>query len=313
MEKNIKTTIDYAQVRWDSVLSYTKWHGAKGASHAQLDVERKKAYKGIVSEGARKRMQQACDILIQLSRVKVRYRAGKKPFPFRLGFLTLTVTGKVRDPNEVHPLFKKALDWLRYRKCLYVWKAEYQQRGQVHYHLIINQYIPWQDIKAYWNKIQKQAGYLQEFGREYGHFQPNSVDIRSVKNAKTLGNYLLKYLMKDNKIPANGHLKKWWGASQSLLEKRFEYELDNPSYDKLMQSKDIYIDEEKRFLVARGSVKELLTNYQQSAYAKWKVTRIQNTPTPPKISVNVTTIEPTQTKTKRQEFRQIGIFKAEDL
>lgn len=275
MKQKVSESIDYAQVRWDSVLVYTKFFGAKGQTGERMEDVQKKAYSGLVAEGTRKRMAKACDILIQCSRVKMRYRPGKKAFPFRLGFLTLTVPGKVVDPNGIHPYFKRFLDWLRYRKSLYVWKAEYQERGQIHYHLIINQYIHFHDLRYYWNKLMREAGQLAEYAKAHGHFNAPSIDIRAVRNDKTLSNYLLKYLLKDNKLPANGHLKKWWGASAALQENRFEYEMGGAESDQIHTSKDIYIDEEKRFLVARGKPAELLTPYTQKAYKEWIVSRIK--------------------------------------
>lgn len=280
MKNQVVPTIDYAQVRWDSVLVYSKWHGAKGQNKERLEEIQKKAYQGKVTEGARKRMQKACDILIQCSRVKMRFRPGKKLFPFRLAFVTLTVPGQVTDPNNIHPHFKKFTDWLRYRNALYVWKAEYQQRGQIHYHLIINQYIPWQDYRYYWNTQMRKAGQLKEYAQEHGHYNANSVDVRSVHNSKTLVNYLMKYLLKEEKQTDEESkikmLSKWWGASKSLLDARFEYEIGNAEADQLATSRDVYVDEEKRFAVFRGNAENLLTNYTKKQYNNWKVTRIQN-------------------------------------
>lgn len=265
--------IEMVQVRWDGVLVFKYYNGSKGQSKKTLDKARAKAYSGKVTEAASKRMVHAIDMIIQLSRLQMKVRPNGKLAPFRLGFLTLTVAGSVKTPKAVHVHFKKFLDWLRYRNCLYIWKAEYQKRGQVHYHLIINQYIPWVDLRDGWNRIQKKAGYLNGYALKTGHFNPNSVDIRSVRSNKALSRYLRKYLVKPGGHTPKRPLAKWWGASRTLLDKKFTSEMWSGDWEAIKNSKEVYEDEEGRWKIAKGRLNDILSDYTRKQYLTWRKNR----------------------------------------
>ena len=275
------------QVRWDSLMIYKQYCGAKGQTTEKLDKYRKEAYGGKVKDASRKRMIHAIDMMIQLSRVQMKPRPGGKVFPFRLGFWTLTVPGKVRKATDVHPLFKKFLDWMRYRNCQYIWKAEYQKRGQVHYHLIVNQYIPYVEVKAGWNSILRKARYLDGYAKQTGHFSPNSVDLRAVKSNKFLSLYLQKYLTKKEENLPKGHLKKWWGASQSLMGKRFVTEMWGGDWDAIRNSKKIIEDVDCKWMMVFGKRKDILSEYSQNQYNRWRVERRKAGWTLPKKKVRI--------------------------
>jgi len=83
----------------------------------------------------------------------------------------------------------------------YVWKAEVQERGQIHYHITTPSYIEWQKIKDKWNTLQQQAGLLEKYKNEHGHYSPNSTDIHEVHNIKNLSGYLFKEFCKSIQNP----------------------------------------------------------------------------------------------------------------
>ncbi|HSH50178.1 MAG TPA: hypothetical protein VK982_00485, partial [Bacteroidales bacterium] len=45
----------------------------------------------------------------------------------------------------------------------YFWRAETQQNGNIHYHLIVDKYIRYHEIRDIWNRIQKRYGYLDNY------------------------------------------------------------------------------------------------------------------------------------------------------
>jgi hypothetical protein len=75
-------------------------------------------------------------------------------------------------------------------KC-YVWKCEKQKRGQIHYHLVIPDFIPHPEIRKKWNALQKKAGLLDDWVKEHGHYRPPSTEIRAKRSDQ------MKYLVKD--------------------------------------------------------------------------------------------------------------------
>ena len=189
---SVNETIELVQVRWDGLMVYKYYTGPRKGRGKELLFDRQKRYSGTVKSAAKKRMMKSIDLLIQLSKLTMVARPGGKHFPFRLGFWTLTVPGQVRKATDVHPIFKNFLAWMRRQGIQYIWKAEYQKRGQVHYHLICNKYVPWVDIRDAWNKRLKKSGFLDSYARKCGHFNPNSLDVRDVRSNKSLSIYLAK-------------------------------------------------------------------------------------------------------------------------
>lgn len=225
-------TIPIIQIRHDSAILYQKWEGPRKApsDYAQhLASARNKAYSGSVTPLAEKNMRRAVDLMLQATPSRIIYNTVSHSYhPFRVGFWTLTISDRKLHPHfeVVKKCLAPFLDWLRYRKVLYLWKAELQERGQVHYHLTCNQFVPWMEAAKQWNKLQRKAGYLVEYAKEHHHYNPNSIDIHAVHNLRDIEAYLVKYITKND--PAGRILKgKVWGCSQPLMQARFSTEIDS--------------------------------------------------------------------------------------
>lgn len=120
----------------------------------------------------------------------------KKKWSFRLNFLTLTLSSKQKHTdNEIRKyMFEPFLRKLRqeYNGLLYVWKAEVQDNGNLHFHLNCNVYIDWRILRDLWNEQQQKLGYIDNDNNA----DPNSTDIKAVQDAKGLGGYMAKYIGK---------------------------------------------------------------------------------------------------------------------
>ncbi len=118
--------------------------------------------------------------------------------------------------------FKKELlhSWIsfaRYQYGLknYVWKVEYTKAGTLHVHITTDTFIHHKSLRDGWNRILNKKGVLTKFKKKYGHSNPNSTDIHSVRNVKNLGAYLAKYLAKNT--TAEKKIKgKIWGCNYEL-------------------------------------------------------------------------------------------------
>jgi len=120
---------------------------------------------------------------------------------FRMSMVTLTVSDtKTIDHKQAYKkLLEPFLRWLRYsKKCRhYVWKAELQERGQIHYHLIIPVFIHHRELRDKWNKLQRDAGLLRSFTARTKSMDPNSTDVHSVgKDVGSASKYMIKYMAK---------------------------------------------------------------------------------------------------------------------
>lgn len=194
-------------------------------------------YSGKLCPGAKKRLTKAIEFMVmqseKRSKEKIYNPVTHRLQPFRIGFLTLTIystnrniTGKEAHKTCLEPFLK----FLRQTTGVksYIWKAELQKRGQIHYHLTIDAFVHWKKIQDKWNQLQKRAGYLDAYYHKYGHWQPNSIKIHSTKKIRNIGVYLTKEIAKtfQNEKSLGG---KVWDCSKNL--KALKYFVVHESLD----------------------------------------------------------------------------------
>lgn len=215
------------QIRYKSLIFYNHCLERRGPSPEMLKKFREnKTYSGAVTKGAQRRIRRSVDRLLQLSEVQKIYNPVIKTIQkFRLNFITLTVasTDKNYSAREMYDLcFKPFLRWLRETKKsqFYIWKAELQKRGQIHYHVISNRFIMHDEIKAKWNELQYKAGILEGFFDKFKHYNPPSTDVHAVYKVKDLSAYFSKYLSKISKDDDGNTIDettgKIWDCSRAL-------------------------------------------------------------------------------------------------
>ena len=141
--------------------------------------------------------------MIQYINQEVKGRSGKA------SFVTLTYGRHVPTHKEA----KKMLDIFlkRTRRYFgfnveYVWVAELQKRGAIHFHILLAEYLPKEFINKAWNSIVNK--WTVEAHGETQLLLPN------VKGVFLAGSYITKYISKEeNKIHGN-----LYGVSASLRE-----------------------------------------------------------------------------------------------
>jgi hypothetical protein len=194
------------------------------SSSMRLHIQNLRAmakYTGMVTDSSQKLIRKSLDKFLQLSkRKKVFNPITKKLQSFKLTFCTLTLSeaDRIVDAKEAYEkLLKPMLRWFKEKQevDLYLWKAELQERGQIHYHITLNHWVHYSDIRDAWNNLQNRAGLLESFYSKFGHKNPNSTDIHSVYKVRNIQAYLLKYLSK--KEEDGGHINgKTWDCSQRV-------------------------------------------------------------------------------------------------
>lgn len=198
-------TIPILQVREGTYVVYDEpIHRRKYANNVlnrrrMLRAQRKQ-YSGSMTAGARKRMTRAITILSQACPSRTIYNEITGRYQHhRLTFITLTISCRkiINTEDAYQNLLRPFLAWLRDTKGVTtnIWKLEFQERGQPHYHITIPNFIHYAEVKKKWNSLQHAAGYLSEYAAQHGHFNPNSTDVHSV-NKRNFANYLVKELCK---------------------------------------------------------------------------------------------------------------------
>ena len=178
-------------------------------------------YQGEINNKSKSKIIQAVNLLYDISTTrKFKNKTTGKLNYFKLNFITLTLSSAQMQVSD--KLIKKECLgwWLNYAKNKfglksYVWKSERQKNGNLHFHLTTNCYISVKELRESWNKAQNRIGFVDLFEMKFNHRNPNSTDIRIVKNTKMLGIYIAKYIGKElNKNDKIGG--KVWDCSLNL-------------------------------------------------------------------------------------------------
>jgi len=147
--------------------------------------------------------------------------------------LTLPCRQLHGDPYVKKYLLNEYLSIIRkkYELKHYIWKAEKQNNGNIHFHLIIDRYIHFKEVNRLWNQILNTHGYIDEYrkaqeqlhkdgfsfrgqlkknwdyysqlkaykyGKKTGWTNPSATtDIHSLKKIKSVRAYLGKYISKN--------------------------------------------------------------------------------------------------------------------
>lgn len=111
----------------------------------------------------------------------------------------------------------------------YIWRAEAQENGNIHFHITTDVYIPQMGLRKDWNSCCDILGYTTRFEIKHGHREPNSTDVHSVKHVRSLVSYLAKYLGKNRQCKCIGELRLIDGQQVEVLYKSEEYKEEAPN------------------------------------------------------------------------------------
>lgn len=191
------------QIRSNLIIEYTPPKEGTNKNRAMQDrltanIVNQETYTGRLCPGAKKRLFKAVEVLIQSTKDRVIYNPviGFE-HPFHLNFITLTVHSPDRmiSGREAYKtLLSPFLQWFRRSKgCTsYIWKAELQERGQIHYHITSDTYIHKDELRAKWNELQRKAGYLDIYFEKKGHYNAPSAHVKAVRKIANMAGYIKK-------------------------------------------------------------------------------------------------------------------------
>jgi hypothetical protein len=214
------SSIPVLQVRNSAAVLYQEplfkrqlnWLDRKMMSDRMKKVRR---YSGTVTNCSKKRIRKAVNLLLQISPERKLYNpVTNTSHPFTINFVTLTFANDQRQisaKEAYQKCLRPFIQWLVKTKEVrhYVWKAELQSRGQLHYHITMNTFVHYKEIQEKWNYLQRKSGLICVSGKDSSTFEPNSTDIHSVYKINDVEGYLCKYMSKDesNKDGRNFTLK----------------------------------------------------------------------------------------------------------
>jgi hypothetical protein len=207
-----------------------------------------------VSKKAQRRILQAIDWFLLLSKPKQAENLHtRKLFTYRLAMATLTLPcEQIHDDRYIkHNMLAAVFNRLRKEHNVrnYIWKAEKQYNGSIHFHIILDQFIHYFELNRIWNVILKHHGYIEQYRQNMLEFHNDgfkvrkellkqwpleqqkaaynkgmkenwqnpvsSTDIHSLKKIKKVRAYVAKYLTK------NPDISKYKGIQLLTFKKKY--------------------------------------------------------------------------------------------
>lgn len=232
------------QIRSNAILLYNQIQGDPTTKRNLLNYE---TYQGKTSGTSQKNIRKAVDILMQISPERIIWNpVSNRRMKHRLTFITLTIPGKEKhiEAKAGHKLLLEP--WLRDMRRKqnlksYIWKAEFQKNGQLHYHITTPEFITYYTIRDYWNYRLSECGLLEKWKIDHPTSLPNSTDVHSVRKLNNIKAYLIKYLSKNNQDKETKG--KIWDCSKNIKgAKYFSFEELEQVFSKIDQSKLVVND-----------------------------------------------------------------------
>jgi len=252
-------------VIWQQYVGDGHRHSAQ-ISLKNLELSKQK---NDISKKAQQRLSAALHWMLLLAKKKqAENLQTNKLFTYRLAMLTLTLPAaqmhydlyiKKYLLNEFFTILRK-----KYNIVNYIWKAEKQFNGNIHFHLIIDKYIHYKEANRIWNTILNTHGYIDAYRKNQQEFHKNgfrdrpelhknwskqqqikaykiglqtnwsqpvsTTDVHSLKKIKNTHAYLAKYMSK------NPDSSKYMG--QQLLIYKKKYHCDSVPEWKVQEIRD---------------------------------------------------------------------------
>ena len=213
-----------------------------------------KHYHGKVSYQTRKKVSRGVEYLLFMANDKhLPETAHGKSYKFKIAFITLTLPStQVHTDNEIKDkCLNQLLVELRQKHHVknYIWRAEKQKNGNIHFHILVDKFIPWSELRDRWNRITNKLGYVDRYRDEMRRFHsegfkaredllknwdyksqvkayqkgkandwnsPNSTDIHSLYKINKVAQYITKYCTKDE--DTNVVEGRIWGSNFQLSD-----------------------------------------------------------------------------------------------
>lgn len=137
-----------------------------------------------------------------------------------LVLITLTLPAKQTESDNV--VKRRYLNvWLQnlervHKGINWLWVAECQHNGNIHFHIVVDRYVQFEWIKRSWNRVMSNGDYIDRYKAKFGGTQPPSVNVEGQKGMGNPARYITKYLTGDKFVRAIEGRK--WGCCDRLRE-----------------------------------------------------------------------------------------------
>ena len=221
-------------------VSHSPTYACISFKRADGEKENRKAPSSFISKNeimsikSQTRLKNAVNwMLLFADQKRVFSKATGKSYYFRLAFITLTLSDAQKHDDDFikEHLLQPFLYWLsRYYDCLYVWKAESQLNGNIHFHITIDTFVPWKSIRAKWNKLLAKHSYCKVNQNGSNDRGDAATQIKSVLSEKKCANDIGGYMSKKDEVTVKdieAIKKKRSGYKSAQVHCKFDPEKKN--------------------------------------------------------------------------------------
>lgn len=243
-------------------------NGCRPRTEAQRAAEkflRENDPDGMISKKANSRINQIVTWFTSLAKKKTK-REDNLTLDYQLTFVTLTLPSKQMHDDKFikRNLLNRFLITAERNFSVknYFWRAEAQENGNIHFHILIDTYINWRQLRDTWNQICKDFGYIEAYQnkmqsffsngfkmmpgdnrteeQQYEAYQrnkatnftdPNSTDIHRLKFVRNVAAYVAKYCAKNNRYFAV--------RSQDLLQTQKQIKALRDTFDVRIKNQEV--------------------------------------------------------------------------
>jgi len=200
---------------------YKKQYSQQGSLNRLLNLRDNRTKEGMSRKSGMK-IQRCVEWLSLISTVRSTYcKKTKQSYTHKLSMITLTIPEcKIKpdissvNKNCLVPFLKSMCKY--YGLESYVWIAEYQENGMIHYHITTNNFIHYSIVQKVWNRLLNKAQLNNDYFERSGNYQPPSTRCEGIRDDSKAGRYLSKYMSKESQQEQSGKARRW-GASTNLL------------------------------------------------------------------------------------------------
>jgi len=198
-------------------------------------------------------------------------------------FVLITLTLPVPQLHDDYELKRRALKpFLKYLErehgmLNWAWKAETQNNGNIHFHVVTDTYIPKEVIDNQWRHYMSVLGYMEKFWEKFPGKNPPMTNVTGQSKMKNPVAYMTKYFeKKENKRKIKGAI---WRMSQNLIHlENFSIEVSSDEIDKwltddLENVKRVYDEDYFIMFIMKKptTVSELMPQYSSWEKIHWLI------------------------------------------
>ena len=229
------------QIRPGGLILYDQ-HAPRFSSRQEPDIipeasaGTQRLYSGKLSEFARGNLKFAINLLIEQAKWKTMINpTTKNEYRFKVNFITLTLSAPQGNVSDKEIKSQMLGPWLRimrdtFKLRSYVWRAERQKNGNIHFHFVTDTFILYSDIRDNWNHQQAKFHFINDFRNRNNSEFPNSTDVHSVINIRNLAAYIVKYMSKDERGLDSIEGKVWDCSSNLKTKERCAFEMSGADF-----------------------------------------------------------------------------------